>query len=203
MIIYGKSLKMFDKFKDKTIILASQSPRRKELLEMTGIDFRVENISGINEDYPQNLPINDIPLFIAKQKIEVYKHYWSFPNHIVIAADTIVSLENQVIGKPADKNEAYQMLSLLSGKTHQVITGVSIRSATKTIEFTAETDVTFKSLSKEAIIYYIDNYNPIDKAGAYGIQEWIGLTSISRIDGSYFNVMGLPVDRVWDELNKF
>ena len=203
MIICGKNLKMCCSFKDKTIILASQSPRRRELLEMAGINFRVENISGINEDYPQNIPISEIPLFIANQKLEVYKHFWSLPNHVVIAADTIVSFENQILGKPKDKNEAYQMLSFLSGKTHKVITGVILKSDSKSVEFTSETNVTFKPLTKAVINYYLDNYNPIDKAGAYGIQEWIGLTSISRIDGSYFNVMGLPVDRVWDELNGF
>ena len=187
----------------KTIILASQSPRRRELLEMAGIVFRVENISGIDEHYPENLPVSEIPIFIARKKMEAYKHFWNLPDHIVIAADTIVAIENVVLGKPTDKDDARRMLSILSGKTHQVITGVSIKSDVKTVEFTAETLVTFKPLSIEAIAYYTDNYNPLDKAGAYGIQEWIGLTSISEIKGSYFNVMGLPVDRLWDELEKF
>lgn len=187
----------------ENIILASQSPRRRELLEMVGINFRVENISGISEDYPENLPVREIPLFIARQKLEAYKHFWSLPNHIVITADTIVSLDNHILGKPSDKNEASQMLFMLSGKTHQVITGVCIKSDSKSVEFISETDVTFKQMTKEAIDYYINNYNPLDKAGAYGIQEWIGLTSISRINGSYFNVMGLPIDRLWDELNNF
>ena len=194
---------MLDNLYNKTIILASQSPRRRELMEMLKINFRVENIAGINEDYPENLHVNDIPLFIASQKQLAYKHLWSLHNHIVITADTIVSIENHILGKPVDKNDAIKMLTLLSGKTHQVITGVCIKSNVKTVEFTAITDVTFKPMTKDVINYYIDNYNPLDKAGAYGIQEWIGLTSISGINGSYFNVMGLPVDKLVDELKNF
>ena len=192
---------MFENLKNKTIILASQSARRQELLQMAGINFRVEYIPDLDESYPKNLNISEIPLFIAKQKQKAYKHLWSLDNHIVITADTIVVLENEIIGKPADKNEACKMLEKLSGKTHLVITGVSIKSNIKTNEFSAVTSVSFKPLTKEVIDYYVENYNPIDKAGAYGIQEWIGLTSISGIEGSYFNVMGLPIDRVFDELN--
>jgi len=193
---------MLENLKNKTVILASQSPRRRELLEMTKINFRVEIIPDIVENYPEILTVTEIPLYIAQQKQKVYKHFWSMPNYIVIAADTIVSIENHILGKPANKKEALQMLKILSGKTHQVITGVSIKSNVETIDFTEITEVTFKSLTDSVINYYIDNYNTLDKAGAYGIQEWIGLTSISRINGSYFNVMGLPIDRLYDELSK-
>jgi septum formation protein len=192
-----------ENLKDKTVILASQSPRRRDLLEKIGINFRTAFVANIDESYPENLLVNDIPLYIAKKKMATYKHLWSIPEYIVISADTIVLLENLVIGKPANKNEASQMLSLLSGKTHQVITGVSVRNNMKTVDFSEITSVTFKPMSKEIINYYIDNYHTLDKAGAYGIQDFIGLTSVSKINGSYFNVMGLPIDRLFDVLREF
>ena len=194
---------MLENLKNYKIVLASQSPRRQELLKMMNINFAVENIAGLEESYPPNMPVAEIPLYLALQKQSAYKHIWSLENHLVITADTIVSLENTVLGKPSGRNGACEMLMMLSGKTHEVITGVSIKSNNKSIDFTDITHVSFKELTSEMIEYYVDNFQPYDKAGAYGIQEWIGLTSIREIRGSYFNVMGLPVDRLYDELLKF
>jgi septum formation protein len=194
---------MIENLCGKEIILASQSPRRRELMKLLKVNFRTEDIVGVEEDYPDSLLVEDIPLFIANKKQSVYERFWCMPNHIVISADTIVSLEGHILGKPVDKDDAVQMLTLLSGKTHQVITGVCIRSNIQTVGFTSITDVTFKMMTQSMIRYYVDNYLPLDKAGAYGIQEWIGLTSISAINGSYFNVMGMPVDRLFDELKRF
>jgi len=194
---------MFKNLKNKTIFLASQSPRRKELLEKTGIKFRVEYFSEINENYPVNLAISEVALYLAKQKQMAYEYLWSLPNHIVITADTIVALDNQILGKPANKKESIEMLSLLSGKTHQVISGVSVKDNSKTVDFSEVTDVTFKPLLKKEIDYYVNNYNTFDKAGGYGIQDWIGLMAISCISGSYYNVMGLPVHRLYEALSQF
>ena len=194
---------MLENLKNKTIILASQSERRRELLQMIGINFRVEVIPDLNENYPKNINIFEVPIYLANQKQEAYKHLWNLTNHIVITADTIVSLDNEIIGKPTDKNDARKMLAKLSGKTHLVITGTSIKSRNKTEEFCATTSVSFRPLTKKIIDYYVDNYNTLDKAGAYGIQDWIGLTSISGIDGSYYNVMGLPIDKLFHHLKKF
>ncbi|MCL2073805.1 MAG: Maf family nucleotide pyrophosphatase [Marinilabiliaceae bacterium] len=194
---------MLENLKNKTVILASQSARRQELLKMIDVQFKVEYIPDLNEDYPKELDITEIPLFIAKQKQEAYKHLWSVEKNIVITADTIVSLKNKIIGKPTDKNEARKILKQLSDKTHLVVSGVSIKSNNKTSEFYSTTFVSFKPLSKKIIDYYVENFNTLDKAGAYGIQDWIGFTSINYIIGSYYNVMGLPIDKVFDNLKNF
>ena len=183
---------MFDNLKNHKIILASQSPRRQELLFMMGIPFSTEKGDDLPELFPDNLPVNEVALFLAQQKQMAWKKYWSQPYYLVITA-----------GKPVDRDDACQMLWLLSGNVHEVYTGVVLKSSEKNVGFSAVTHVWFKPLSARLIEYYVDNYKPFDKAGAYGIQEWIGLTAIQRIDGSYFNVVGLPVDQLFDELRRF
>lgn len=194
---------MFDNLKNHKIILASQSPRRQELLFMMGIPFSTEKGDDLPELFPDNLSVNEVALFLAQQKQMAWKKYWSQPDYLVITADTIVAIGDNVLGKPVDRDDACQMLWLLSGNVHEVYTGVVLKSSEKNVGFSAVTHVWFKPLSARLIEYYVDNYKPFDKAGAYGIQEWIGLTAIQRIDGSYFNVVGLPVDQLFDELRRF
>lgn len=189
--------------KPYSIVLASQSPRRQELLQMAKIDFSVELINDISEEFPASMAASEVPLYLARRKQEAYHAFWSQPGVIVITADTIVSLNNIVLNKPDNREGAIGMLSQLAGQKHTVITGVVLKSHDKEIAFDAYTDVFFKPLPIELIAFYVDNYSPFDKAGAYGIQEWIGLIGIERIEGSYFNVMGLPVDRVFEELQRF
>ena len=184
----------------KKIILASNSPRRRELLGGLDIDFEVRVKEGICEDYPQHLPMEEIPQYISREKSEAYD---LAPDELLITADTIVWTDGRVLGKPASKAEAEDMLRLLSGKTHQVVTGVTLATTEWTTSFSAVTDVTFATLSNEEIRYYVERYAPMDKAGAYGIQEWIGYVGIKGIEGSYYNVMGLPVNRLYRELLEF
>lgn len=181
------------------IILASNSPRRKELLKGLDIDFEVRVLEGIDESYPEGLSMTEIPEFISRKKASAYT---LAEDELLITADTIVWLEGQVLGKPKDKQDARRMLRLLSGKTHQVITGVTLRTKERQKTFSSVTDVTFAELTEEQINYYVDRYKPLDKAGAYGIQEWIGYVGVTGIKGSYFNVMGLPVQRVSSEIGK-
>ena len=188
--------------KNKKIILASKSPRRKELLEKLGLEFEVKIIDGINEEYPGNLTHKQIAQFLAEHKAGFYKEIIK-ENTVLITADTIVCTKNEILNKPKDFLEATEMLKKLSGKKHKVITGVCILSATKKKAFTCKTNVYFKKLSKKEIEYYIKNYMPYDKAGGYGIQEWIGYAGIKKIKGSFFNVVGLPVQRIYTELEKF
>ena len=183
------------------IILASNSPRRRELLAGLDIDFEVKIIHGISEGYPKGMPITDIPAYIAMEKAEPYKDSIR-EGDLVLTADTIVVVGQEVLGKPADAAEARAMLGKISGKTHQVITGVCMTTTEKQHRFTVSTNVTFKKLSANEIEYYVNQYKPYDKAGAYGIQEWIGYVGVERLEGSYFNVMGLPVQRIWEELKK-
>ena len=184
------------------IILASGSPRRKELLSGLGLDFEVRLLSGIDESYPEGLPTDRIAEYIARSKSAAYVGNIS-DDELVITADTIVVVDDKVLGKPVDADDARSMLRMLSGRTHQVITGVCLTTKVQERSFSVETDVTFKNLSAWEIDYYIDNYKPFDKAGAYGIQEWIGLVGVESINGSYFNVMGLPVQRIYNELSSF
>ena len=186
--------------KDLKIILASNSPRRKELLGALEIDFEVRIMDGIDETYPQGLTMTGIPEHISSQKASAYA---LGDNELLIAADTIVYLDGEVLGKPADAKEACDMLAKLSGQTHQVITGVTLRTLERTHTFSCVTEVTFAELTMEQIQYYVKNYAPFDKAGAYGIQEWIGCVGVTSINGSYYNVMGLPVQRLNQELNAF
>ncbi len=181
------------------IILASNSPRRKELLEGIDIPFEVRVIDGIDESYPDTLPTKDIAEYISKKKAVAYRQTMA-SDELVITADTIVVLGSQVMGKPHNTDEACSMLRQLSGKTHQVITGVTLTAMERQVSFSVETDVTFKVLSDEEIKYYVSHYRPNDKAGAYGIQEWIGHIGVTGMSGSYFNVMGLPVQRIYEAL---
>lgn len=181
------------------IILASASPRRKELLAGLDIDFEVRLLPGIDESYPANLPTGKIAEYIACEKAAAYNGEIG-DDEVLLTADTIVVVDDKVLGKPVDADDARRMLSMISGKTHQVITGVCLSTRKKTHSFSVETDVTFKILESDEIDYYIENYKPFDKAGAYGIQEWIGYIGVESIKGSYFNVMGLPVQRIYKEL---
>ncbi len=181
----------------KKIILSSNSPRRKELLAGLDLDFEVRVLQGIDESYPHDLPVGQIPQYIAQQKAAAYT---IVGDELVLTADTVVVVDHQVLGKPADATDAHRMLRLLSGRTHQVITGVCLTSAKTQRAFSVTTDVTFCELTDAEIDYYIERYQPYDKAGAYGIQEWIGYVGVTGIHGSYFNVMGLPVQRIYQEL---
>lgn len=187
--------------KNYKIILASNSPRRKELLSGLDVEYVVMTLPNVNEEYPADLMAEEIPSFIAHQKAEVYRKFIT-GNELVITADTIVWLEGEALGKPIDEEDAKVMLQKLSGKTHQVITAVCITTAKFQRQFTAISEVTFSELSDEEINYYVERYLPLDKAGAYGVQEWIGFVGVSGIKGSYYNVMGLPVQRLYSELKK-
>ena len=193
---------MLDNIRKYKVILASNSPRRKELLGGLDIDFCVRTLPGISEDYPESLDATDIPLYIARKKAEANRPQMA-AGELVITADTVVVLGNEVLGKPGNDGEARQMLRKLSGKTHQVITGVCLMTKDKQRRFAVKTDVTFKELADEEIEYYVSTYHPTDKAGAYGIQEWIGYVGVTWLNGSYFNVMGLPVQRIYQELQNF
>jgi len=189
-----------DKLKDYKLILASGSPRRQQFMHDLDVEFEVR-LKDVEEIYPDHLSGAEITDFLAVLKAEALNDLAD--NEIVITSDTIVWHENKALGKPKDYNDAFAILTSLSGKTHEVITSVCIRNAGKKDVFNETTKVTFNSLSNEEIKYYLDNYKPFDKAGAYGIQEWIGLVAIARIEGSYANVVGLPVDKVYQYLCKF
>lgn len=194
---------MLDNLKKYNIILASNSPRRRELLAGLGIDFEVRVLPGIDENYPEGeLRTVEIPMYIAVKKAEANRTQMG-DNDLLITADTVVVAGGEVLGKPADAREARRMLGKLSGKTHQVITGVCLMSKERMHKFSVTTDVTFKTLTDEEIDYYVSVYRPFDKAGAYGIQEWIGYIGVTGLNGSYFNVMGLPVQRIYNELLLF
>lgn len=184
------------------LILASNSPRRKELLAGIDVPFEVRIIDGIDESYPADMPTKDIAGYISQKKAQAYRTTLS-DDELVITADTIVILGQEVMGKPKDEAEAKRMLHELSGQTHQVITGVTLTTTQRQMSFSVETDVTFKQLTDEEIDYYVTTYHPLDKAGAYGIQEWIGYIGVTGLNGSYFNVMGLPVQRIYNELLLF
>ena len=203
------------------LILASNSPRRKELLAGLGIPYDVLVIKGIDESYPDDLPANEVAEYIARKKAKAYEGQRSKVKNqrqnssektsdlrpstfdsILLTADTIVVCDGEILGKPRDAEDACSMLRKLSGKTHQVYTGYCLQKGDKTVSGTVCSDVTFKELSVEEITHYVNEYKPFDKAGAYGIQEWIGYIGITGIRGSYYNVMGLPVQRIYEELKK-
>ena len=186
----------------KKIILASNSPRRKELLAGLDVQFEVRIIPGIDESYPDTLPTMDIAEYIAQKKAKAYRETMA-DDELIITADTIVVLDDKVLGKPKDAAEARCMLHALSGKTHQVVTGVVLTTKEQQKHFSVVSNVTFKTLSDNEIDYYVDTYKPMDKAGAYGIQEWIGYVGVTRLEGSYFNVMGLPVQRIYEAMKEF
>lgn len=190
---------VLDNLRKYRIILASNSPRRKELLGGLGIDYEVKVLPGIDESYPDSLKGEEIPVYIASEKAVAYRAVMQ-EDDLIITADTIVYLDGEVLGKPRDAADAARMLRLLSGKTHQVITGVCITTQAFQKSFAAVTEVTFDTLSEEEIDYYVSKYAPMDKAGSYGIQEWIGFIGVTGMKGSYFNVMGLPVQRLYREL---
>jgi septum formation protein len=183
------------------IILASRSPRRQQLLRQLGVKFDVI-VKDYPEDYPGSLQGEEIAVYLSRGKAELFRNEIS-DNEIVITADTIVWCKGKVLGKPAGAEESRQMIRSLSGDTHEVITGVTLLSKTGERTFSVSTKVTFEKLSEEEINYYVMRFKPYDKAGAYGIQEWIGLAACSRIEGSYFNVVGLPVQRLYRELLEF
>jgi len=192
---------MLYNLQDYRIVLASNSPRRRELLAGLGIDFEVHVLPDIEESYPEDLPVEQIAEYIATEKADAYRRQME-KNDLIITADTIVVAGGEVMGKPADADDACMMLRKLSGSTHQVITGVCLTTRQVQRRFSVMTDVTFKPLSDEEISYYVTRYKPFDKAGAYGIQEWIGYIGVTAINGSYFNVMGLPVQRIYGELSQ-
>lgn len=184
------------------IILASNSPRRRELLGGLGIDFTVKVMEGIDESWPHDLKGEDIPLYISKEKAAPYKAAIA-NDELVITADTIVYVDGEVLGKPHDKADAVRMLKLISGRWHEVITGVTLMTKERERSFAVTTKVKFSNLSDDEIRRYVDSGLPMDKAGAYGIQEWIGYVGVEAIEGSYFNVVGLPVQRLYRELMEF
>ena len=179
------------------IILASNSPRRKELLGGLGVDFEVKVLKGVDESYPESLPSTDVAEYIAAEKAAAYTVK---DDELLITADTVVIVGRDILGKPADAADACGMLRELSGKTHQVVTGVCLTTSKEQRRFSVTTDVTFKQLSDAEINYYVDKYKPYDKAGAYGIQEWIGYIGVTALSGSYYIVMVFPVQRVYEEL---
>ncbi len=189
---------MVSKYK---IILASGSPRRKELLSGLGLDYEVRLLPDINESYPEELRGEEIPIAISRKKSDAYRPTLG-EHELVITADTIVYQNGQVLGKPIDEAEAKEMLRQLSGRTHEVITGITLLTKEFQHSFASTTSVTFASLTDEEIDFYVSRYKPMDKAGSYGVQEWIGYIGVTNIQGSYFNVMGLPVQRLYTELKK-
>ena len=193
---------MLSVMKDRKVILASASPRRRMLME--GLDIPLEIVSGIDADesVPPGLEAEKIPVHLARRKAEAARHLMK-DDSILLTADTIVVLDGEVIGKPADEEDARRMLRRLSGRDHRVITGVCLRSKEKEKCFSAESKVFFGELTGEEIDYYVNTYRPFDKAGSYGIQEWIGYVSVERIEGSFYNVMGLPVHQVYRYLKEF
>lgn len=188
-----------EKLKNKNIILASASPRRQELFNELGLDFSIQ-VKAVEEIYPASLKEKEVTNYLAELKAAAFTELAE--NDIVITADTIVWLNNKAIEKPKDKQHAIEMLQELSGTGHKVITSVCIKTFASQKVFYDETMVYFKPLTLEEINYYVENYEPFDKAGAYGIQEWIGFIGVTKIEGSYFNVMGLPVHKLYEELMK-
>ena len=184
------------------IILASNSPRRRELMAGLDIPFEVRVLPAIDESFPPSLQAGDIPLYISRRKADAYRALIA-PDELVITADTIVWLDSSVLGKPRDEAEAEDMLRRLSGKTHEVFTGVTLTTRDHQRSFVAASRVTFATLTPDEISYYISRYRPLDKAGAYGVQEWIGYIGVERIEGSFYNVMGLPVRRLYQALRDF
>jgi len=181
------------------IVLASNSPRRRELLKGLNIDFEVRTMPDIDETFPAALPPAEVPLYIALQKAKAYEASMG-DDELIITADTVVILDNEILGKPEDRDDAITMLQRLSGRRHEVVTGVALTSKTICKHFSVSSFVDFASLTDDEITSYIDRYRPYDKAGAYGIQEWIGFIGVRGIEGSFYNVMGLPVQRLYEAL---
>ncbi len=193
---------MLSNLKKYHIILASKSPRRQELLRGMGVDFEILT-KEIPEDYPSDLPLDEVPKYLSLQKSLAFSDKELPEEYLLITSDTVVICEGEILGKPKDREDAERMLQLLSGKTHHVVTGVTVRSAKKTESFAVRSNVTFAQLDHEEIDYYIEHCKPYDKAGAYGIQEWIGYVGISGLEGSFYNVMGLPTRKLYQCLKTF
>ena len=181
------------------IVLASHSPRRKELLAGLCLPFEVRVLEGVDESYPEDLPVSEVALYIAEKKADAYRTVVK-DDEIIITADTVVIVGDEILGKPADEEDARRMLRKISGRTHQVTTGVCLLTASQERRFDVTTEVTFKELSDQEIDFYISHYKPFDKAGAYGIQEWIGYIGVTGLHGSYYNVMGLPIQRIYEAI---
>jgi septum formation protein len=193
---------MFENLAEYDLILASNSPRRKELLSGLGLPFLVRTMPDSDESYPDHLQGAEVARYIALQKAEAFRPTMA-SGDLIITADTIVCCGNDVFGKPEDAADALRMLHALSGKSHHVYTGVCLTSQSHQVAFTAETEVCFSALTEEEIHYYVEHFRPFDKAGAYGVQEWIGYVGVERISGSYYNVMGLPVHKLYTALKEF
>lgn len=193
---------LHEKLKDKRLILASNSPRRRQLLADAGLSFEVAEKYPCEESYPADMPAEEVAGHIAELKSKAYPKPLN-DNDILVTADTVVIVGDEVLGKPAGRDDALRMLRKLSGRSHKVVTGVMFRTAGRSLVFRSETSVIFKELSDEEMTYYVDTFRPFDKAGAYGIQEWIGYAAVERIEGSFYNVMGLPVQRLYTELDAF
>lgn len=185
---------------NRPLILASSSPRRQYLMKEAGFEFTIEK-PNVDEVFPDDLPAEQVARYLAALKGEYFRR--NLRDQVVVTADTVVILQGRILNKPSDREEAIQMLSRLSGATHVVMTGVSIISKEKEVTFDDTTRVVFHELTRDEIEYYVDTYKPYDKAGAYGAQDWIGMVAIRSIEGSYFNVMGLPIDKVYQHLRQF
>ena len=186
--------------KNYKLILASASPRRQQLMKDAGFTFEVR-LKNVEEKYPQELHLENVPEYLSKVKASAFREELK-ADEVLITADTVVYIHDRILGKPADRKEAISMLQKLSGNRHLVVTGVSVTTRTEQLSFSSRTDVFFKRLSNEEIEFYVDTYKPFDKAGAYGIQEWIGYIGIERIEGSFYNVMGLPIQKLYETLRK-
>lgn len=186
----------------RNLILASRSPRRQVLLDGLDLSFEIK-VKTIKEEYPSDMPFEEVPIFLSKLKAKTFDITKLYDNDIIITADTIVVLDGKIIGKPKSKKDAIKIIKSLSGNKHTVITGVCLTSNKKQVAFSSNSTVYFKEIPLEDIEYYVEEYSPMDKAGAYGIQEWIGYIAIERIEGSFYNVMGLPTQLLYEELLKF
>ena len=193
---------LHDKLKEYRLILASQSPRRRQLLADAGIEFVLAPRFECEESFPDTMPAAEVAEYLSSLKSEAYPEPLG-ANDILLTADTVVIACNRILGKPADRAEAIEMITMLSGRDHEVVTGVTLRTADRRKGFSVTSHVRFRELLQEEIEYYVDTYKPFDKAGSYGIQEWIGYVGIEGIEGSFYNVMGMPVQRLYSELNDF
>lgn len=193
---------ILENLKRYNVILASNSPRRKELMSGLGIDYTVRTLPNVDESYPDTLSKEEIPAYICQAKATAYQSSMA-SDELLITADTIVWSEGRVLGKPTDRAEAIAMIRLLAGKSHQVITGVCLTTLEKQQTFTSVSEVVFDELTDDEIAYYVDHYQPMDKAGAYGVQEWIGYVGVKHISGSFYNIMGLPIQRLYQELKQW
>lgn len=193
---------MLNNLKKYNIILASKSPRRQELLKGIGIDFSVLT-KEVDESYSKNVPVYDVAPFLSLKKAKAFDDNELPENYMIITADTVVIVNDVILGKPEDEDDARRMLRLLSGKKHSVVTGVTIHTKDKTKTFSATSKVSFDCLDEDEIDFYVNNFKPFDKAGSYGIQEWIGYIGVNSVEGSYFNVMGLPTQKLYQMLKRF